>query len=459
MTVKVVVFVGVYNMQHNQIGVAEIIAFRTTRSEFVYKYPLEGLFIGTSVSHIALRLTFNDKALFDQYVANNQAIKYNDNLIDPSTGSRLYEVYFSFWPTTDMALSSLPSQLLTYQHDCEESALRTPMTYSSRFNRYLHPDKKTVSTLIPVLKYFFGHDIQLPPSIILHTSRLKGYLEKNYKKKPLEQKEHMLQIILEATQNYATAYENWCDALLAQQNAASSLFTSNSQLNKLTAITNAAKSVLFSAKQELKLDIETLLFPNGNISEASFMAELENFMTFGQPEVDSIYLPLVNKQGFAANLGLDLEPILQQIKNIADHPADFEYNLLNQNCATMIQQLLAKSVQDSNNIRLKSCFKSPWYVRLFKLPVSPAMVMQMSNSALANTEIIQANKLEIVNKPKLNLVSDSPVRCDSELLMPMPIPINLTSLYDAKVANRDVPATPHNSPKVKFKIIDMGSLT
>lgn len=384
-------------MLSNQVGYAEVISFRTTRFDPPYKYPLEGIFKGTSVSHVALKITFNNKELFDTYIAGNPNVHYNNHLVDPSNGAKLYEVYFSFWPQDGINLVNTGAELHNYIHDCEQAALGSPMTYNPRFTSYLNPDKRSISTLIPFLSYFFRDEVTLPPSIILHTTRLQN----------LTPQAHLIVAKVEA---YSKLYETWCDALLAYQNAKNAWCGSSElQIRQLKLATKKANDQLLASREQLKIDIKDLMFADQELSDAQFMQELDQFITFGSPGVDSVTLPLVHNFHGNKHFGLEIEPMLQYIKDIADNLESTDYNIASLNCATVVHNALAAGVQTCASKSLKHELTLPWYVRWLSFPVTPAMVMQQAAKAQNVSDMIRARPIHTVevHRPHLKLVADN----------------------------------------------------
>lgn len=381
-------------MHTNQIGTVEIISFRTTHKDDAYKYPFNGVLTGTSISHIALRLTFTGRDLFEKYIENNRNIAYNDELVEKNTGVKLYEVYFSFWPSTqNVALLSEPSKLYNHQHDCEISALGTPMTYSTKYARYLHPQREQISSMIPLLNYLIRDTISLPPTLMFHTTRFKNTLDTLYAQTPDAERQSIVDSIITKSKEFALKYKTWFTANVEQESYAKSIFADSNESKKLSLKEQQSQRELLICKEEFKQQIKSAIFPNSELSDNEFGEALEQFYTFGMPEIDTITLPLIGKSSDHNCQGLKLEPMLQYIANIANNPNQFQYNLINQNCATVLRDILLQGIKSCFNNQLKQAFNLPWYARWFGLPVSPAMVMYLASKMAEHPSILRVDPI------------------------------------------------------------------
>jgi hypothetical protein len=438
-------------MHPNQVGTVDLISYRTSRHDPIYKYPIEGPLTGTSISHVAMRITFSNKDLFDQYIAGNPNIPYDDQLIDPVTGTKMYEVYFSFWPaTTTITIQTADSKLFGYEHDCEQSALGTPMSYTSRFNSYLHPISKIATPEIPVLGLLFGHRISLPPTSILIPFRLKAILQQTYPNASQSQIDTLNDRVNSKTIDYAVIYDNWFRALVEQENASKTLFPSANKISVLGMKTQAAYDTLLAGKLQLKKDIRDIIFAGQNISDETFMSELEKFMCFAQPEVDTVTLPVVHRSGTENICGLELEPMLNFIKNIADNPSKYQYNLFSLNCATILRNILAKSVENCINKKLRQAFDLPWYLQL--LPVSPAELMKLANKSLNIEEMILTEQILTetdATHVKLDPLTTHHRRSRRACKLAPPAIKPILCMYENRVAANDGQLLPTNSFRMK----------
>jgi hypothetical protein len=386
-------------MKDNQVGTVDAISFRTTRKDPVYKYPIEGALTGTSISHCALRFIFNNKELFDKYIAGNPNIPYDDNLRDPVTGEPLFKVYFSFWPdSANITLQTSNSKLFPYEHDCEDAAMLTPASYKNHLSKVAAPETEVVSPSVPILDYLLQHTIVLPPPIALNKTKLKDTVMAAMQGQSQSDVAAKIADLLATAEQYSKLYDAMFDAKVAQQNASESIWTTRTQTKKLAENTALATSKLAQCNNKFKADIKEVLFPGQKISESTFLDAIETFMTIGLPEDESISLPLVLKSSTGKNYGLELEPMLQMIKDIADHPAKYKYNLFYRNCADAMMDVLNKGATSCADRKLKHAFLLPWYSRILGLPVSPAMVMQLSYKAITIEGMMRAEPIVATSK-------------------------------------------------------------
>jgi len=366
-------------------GTIEVMSYRTTRYDSDYEYPIKGVIEGGTVSHIAYEITLpatlKNRVLFDRFLANNPRIPTDDQTVDPVTGEKLLKVYFSFWPAQDQTLPvSTESKLFDHQHDSWISALGSPMSYNHRFTSYLSPVKETLAPRIPLLNYLFGYQVTMPPFLMFHEGLLKGSINRRFNDSKTEaERTTIFNEAVTKVKAYDAKYDAWFNALVTQQNAGHDLFASQASLDKLAAATDLANKALLKFTETLEDELRSTLFPGQDISREDFIEMLEEFISFGCPQVDSITMPLVES--------LDLEAILVYIKDHADNPTKYEYNLWSNNCATVILEALQLASKHCANQQLKQCFDYPWFVSLFGAPVSPAMVMKQLSKA---SDIIEA---------------------------------------------------------------------
>jgi len=336
-------------------------SYRTTRHDGDYEYPAKGVFEGGSISHVAYEITLpatlKNRVLFDKFIANNPKIPSSDEDIDPVTGQPLLKVYFSFWPAEEQTLPiTVNSKLFSHQHDSWTSALGSPMSYNHKFTTYLSPIKATLAPRIPLLNYLFGYQVTLPPFMIFHEGMLKGCLQRRLKnsKTPAEL-EAIFNVCLERLNTYADKYGAWFKALVNQQNSSHNLFASKSKLKKLAKLTKDAYDELINYTQSLEAELKQSIFPTADMTDEEFVQVLEEFISFGSPEVDNITMPLVED--------LDLELLLGFIQKVANNPDKYQYNLWSYSCATVILDMMQFCCKNSNNQALKQTFEYPWYVK------------------------------------------------------------------------------------------------
>ena len=393
-------------MKKNQTGTVDIVSYRTTRRDPVYKYPIEGAISGTSISHIGMRVVFNNQELFDRYIAGNRNIPYDDKLKDPETSEKLFEVYFSFWPNAgSIGIQTTDSKLFPYEHDCDDAAMLTPVSYNPGFTRYIRPTRETVSPNFPIINYLFAHTITLPPAIILHSFRFKLALQNALKDRSENDINAIVADVERTAEKYSQLYDAWFDATVAQQNASKSIWTSAEKTKLLADKTALADTELKACSKQLKSDIRNILFAGQNISDTTFLNAIEQFITFGMPESDSITLPLVLRSQPGKDFGLELDPMLKYIKDIADNPHKYQYNLFSLNCATILLDILDKAAQSCIDKQLRKAFALPWYAYYLPFPVSPAMVMQLAAKAEKIEGIMKAKEIVPVD-----CSCDEPVR-------------------------------------------------
>lgn len=290
----------------------EIITFRANplednRSE---KYPLEGVFKGTSVSHVALRITFKPTDLDQSYIKQLNKLNSPNKIIFHQNLQGNYELYYSFWPKEGWSTTSDSSRLNSYIDDCQVSELGSPIQYSEKGLKLLgNQDTTEVRSRISLMET----KIALPPSVVFHQTRF----EAQYKNNPNASK------ILESAQKFTQAYEKWRDGC-----------ASNIEAN----VANTKKN-LDKKEQELK----SLMFPNQNLNQAEFMLKLEPFFTFGNTERASVALPFntdVEAKHNSNIVSLELSAVIDHILEVANNPKKHKYNLFFNNCANAVYNVL-----------------------------------------------------------------------------------------------------------------------
>lgn len=350
--------------QDNHAGAVEIITFRTIRTEHPYLESLMALLRGTSTGHIAMRITFNSTELFSRYIEHNKNIHYRINT-NQSSGKKNYEVYVSFWPDGVWAPWHHSGIMQSYKYDCEQSGNYSPVEYNPKYVEYMQPLQKVIRSSLPGFKSLTPGNITLPPTFILHSSRL-GIA--------FGDKETMIpnQDIVNAAESYMKKYHAWRTAVVAEQNAKILQPDASATLESLNRSTHLSKIRMNVSRKHLKM----LMFPNDVLNDNEFQQELEKFITFGYPERDAITLPLVYDN--AETVGIELEPILAQINKLALHPKLNPYNVLTNNCANIVMNMLLRGAQNSDNYALKSALILPWLIRWCKITMTPALVLQMA---------------------------------------------------------------------------------
>lgn len=340
----------------------EVISFRTTRDDHPLLDPLDGLIKGISSGHIALRLVFEDELLFNSYIQDNKNIPYT-TYKDSKTGAQQYSVYFSFWPKENMWPAASASTLQEHRFDCQQSADYSPFNYQDSFKSYLQPLEKIVGSSLPYCKEFIQSKITLPPSVILHSSRLGIAFGDKQRMIPNQK-------IVAAAETYVKNYRFWRSCVIKEQNAEYIWGNQSENYALFKKFSLLAKILMLSTQRDLK----NLMFPNIKLSNADFMHKLEPFITFGYPERDVVQIPLVYENSNEA--GLQIEPMLQYIKHVADNPEKYPYNVLRTNCASTIYNLLWHGAENSKHPAVKEEFILPWYIRWLGITITPTLIMQ-----------------------------------------------------------------------------------
>jgi hypothetical protein len=359
------------------IGSVELITFRTTRNHHPYIIPLSAIAQGISSGHISLRLKFSDTDLFNQYIKDNNKIPHKIK-INAQTGEYEYEVYVSFWPHGEYAPWTESSKLEDYKTDCEISASYSPVEYSPEVVERFQPMQRAVSSSLPVLRELFSSVIQLPPTIILHTSRLGMAFGDQQNLIPN-------QAVMDAAERFCVRYHDWKAAGVLEHNFKLLHETNANQMAAYKRTTKIALHRLQISQRQLK----ELMFPGQELSSSEFLDKLEPFVTFGYPERDSILLPISNYDDTA---GLELEPMLAYIKHIADNPKEHPYHVLRTNCSQIIMDIIWHGGKDCKYHKVREEFQLPWYVRNLGFSLTPSLVMQ-------HVVNIQSIMTEINGKP------------------------------------------------------------
>lgn len=271
----------------------EVITFRTTRSDHPYWFPIEALLKGTSVGHIALRFKFSNHELYNKYIRDvveipKKVTKYG------------YEVYFSFWPHEQH------SKLENHQFDCETSANYSPFEYAAKYKQYLDPPHKILKSYLPLFDKLSYSVATLPPALIIHLTPLK----------------HVYGIrAFNLACLYAKFYDKWRRATVAEQNVEIVYTITSEKLKQIKKYTNIVNTCLIIVKMILKQAV-----PN-----------LEDFLTYGSPEVDKVALPLSDDE---------LERMLDFVRHVAKNPDQYPYNILRTNCAYISLRTLMHGFYD-----------------------------------------------------------------------------------------------------------------
>jgi len=423
-------------MHPNQIGTAEVISFRTTRFDPAFKYPVEGVLTGTSISHIALRVTFVQNAttqqLFAKYIDNNPNIIYDDKLIDPVSKQKMYEIYFSFWPDTSIiGLQTTPNKLLSYEHDCDDAALGSPMTYNPRYAKYFNFGslRETVSPVQPVFGNLFNYQISASLPTIFHEVRLRNALHND----------PGIDTVVASVATYCRLYDRWYEVRIAQNNAQKSCANNKAKLNNINSAVETARQALAAQRKRVRTEFKAILFDGDKISYATLMDQLEQYLTIGREELDSISLPIVHQLCSSKNCGLELEPMLAYIQTVANNPQKYTYNVLTFNCADAVLQVLANGASACKHNLLQKAFRLPFYLRL--IPTTPAMVMQMANSALKIESVIHTQAINCRTDEEFCKPRSKPtayytlIKRKPSFLLNAPTPHPMLALYASKVAS------------------------
>jgi len=316
---------------NGHVGNLELITFRVTRYDYEYIKPISAYLSNLSVGHVALRLNFNSPALYNKYIKGHPNIPHTVN--DDEC-----EVYFSFWPDVNGRWSER-GVLRSYLFDCEQSASYSPMEYE-----YKH--------LQPIERTTFWGTVTLPPTIILHTSRLGvafGTLQNPNRK------------IMQAAENFALMYRAWREQIIHAE------YEPDNPLQQQKIID------LLAILNESSYRLKSFMYPAQKMTNAEFMQKLKPFVTIGYPERDCLTLPVVENGTYA---GLYLEPMLAFIRDLADHPEQHPYNVLDTNCALKTLHILWLGGKDSPHIDMQNEFMLPWYVR-WGATLTPTFVIQL----------------------------------------------------------------------------------
>jgi hypothetical protein len=350
------------------LGIVEIITFRATRDEHPYIDSLFALLRGTSTGHIALRLRFSDTELYNKYVRNNDKLPHRIYL-DPMDHKPVYEVYVSFWPNGSWTPWHHVSTLKSYHFDCEQSAGYSAFEYDLKMSEYLKPIKRLVVSQIPGLNYLGYSTITLPPSIIMHTSRLGIAFGDKATMIPNA-------AIMAKAEAYAKCYRAWRGAVVNEENLRISQPDNLDLHTECAQHTQNLNSQLIESQNELC----TAMYPNEILTSEEFYTKIEPFVTYGYPERDIISLPL-SKQNNTP--GLEIEPMLMYISNILKYPNSFPYHVLGNNCARIIYEILWQGCKYSQFKQLTKILLLPWFIRLLKLTITPAFLIRR----LANLQV------------------------------------------------------------------------
>lgn len=396
------------------IGNAKIITFRTTRDDSVYGTPLSAIASGISTGHVALLLTFNDRELFERYIARNDKIPHAVK-IDPLTQEEYFEVYVSFWPQNQAGLYSDHSTLKTYEHDAESSAMNSPFVYSEEWLSFedpqpvaapeltdaqlaeliapltleaqelrrvreliqksqmkaplsLNPLQKIVAPKIPLLRQCRKSVITLGPMMIVHTSRLTNAYTAE---------------IAAVVAAYAKFYNEWCEAEVEVQNQAIELGAEHIMVKRYRQMVHALRTRMRMAE----FNLMHIIFPDEALTHDQFMQRMEPFITVGAPERDAIAFPIVRDFDDATTRGLKLEPMLQYICEVADNPHVHQYHVLKLNCAAVTYNTLWAGAKHSPDTELRKYLSLAWYVNMLNLTLTPTMIIQ--NAAKAERALVK----------------------------------------------------------------------
>jgi len=395
------------------IGSAKIITFRTTRHDSAYGMPILGIASGVSTGHIALLLTFTDQELFNKYIANNKKIPHSIK-INPETQQEYYEVYVSFWPKNQAGIFSDHSELRTYEYDVETSAFNSPFVYNeeifanaiqepntvqelsteqladmikpltleaNELRRVrdllqqsqkkaplsLNPIEKKVKAPIPLLQTEPSGKITLGPVMVVHTSSLKNKFGEQ---------------IMPYVEEYAKHYTEWREMEVLAHNYKID-FGSKHQFTQMYA--SIARAYKIRA-QIVEINLKHQMFPDQYLSHEEFIQKLEPYVTIGAPERDSVGIPIV-RDLTADSMGLELEPMLQYIVEIANNPDVHQYHVLKLNCAAVTYNTLWAGAKRTTDAQLKQYLALAWYVNVLGLTLTPSMIIQ--NAATAEQTIAQ----------------------------------------------------------------------
>ncbi len=347
----------------NNLGTVEIITFRATRHEHPYFESILGLIRGTSSGHIALRINFNDQELFNKYIRNNINIPHRI-ILDPITKKEIYQVYVSFWPDGSWTPWHNDSTLKTYLFDCEQSASYSSIDYDPARAAYFNPLQRVTNSSIPPLKMLGNTVISLPPTIIMHTSRLGAAFGDNN----LASSSTSL-VVVAAAENFSRKYTAWRTAIVAEQNTKTLFPKNNSMFSSQTKLTSIAKARMLNSQKKLC----AAMYPTEQISSDEFINRLDPFVTFGYPERDTVSLPL-SKRGNVT--GIELEPMLSYINTIATYSNKFPYHVLGNNCARVIYKILWQGCKYAETKQLQKVLVLPWLMHRFRVTLTPAFAIR-----------------------------------------------------------------------------------
>lgn len=368
---------------NDDVGSLNVITFRADRREHPYFESIMSLLRGTSSGHIAIKLQFYNEQLFKKYIENNSAIHYNIQT-DPKTSRKIFEIYVSFWPKGNWVPWGDFGIMKPYKFDCEQSGNYCPVSYNQKFADYLQPLQKYTKSSLPFFNQLPCSVISLPPTIILHSTRLgMAYGDK----------QAMIpnQDIIKAAESYTKKYHAWRVSLIAEQNAKIRFNGTAENLAGLARQTTLARIRMSASQKNLK----GLISPNEALNDDQFYKKLENFITFGHPERDSITLPLTSSN--SDKPGLELEPILAFIKKLANHPELFPYNVFSTNCARLILDLLWQGCKNSSFKTLHREFILPWFIRWFNITITPALIIRYAHRIQNNIIALTTKALDTTN--------------------------------------------------------------
>lgn len=406
----------------NNAGVVEIITFRAQRTEHPYIESLKALLRGTSTGHVALRITFYNRNLYEMYIANNKGI-CSRTYTEPNTNKIMYEVYLSFWPEGTWAPWHHLGDMRSYNYDCVQSGNFSGVEYSERGKEYIQPLQRYARSSLPVFKNLSPTIISLPPTIILHSSRLGLAFGDTKNMQPNID-------IVNAAESFTKKYHTWRAAMVHQHNAT---ITNPDDINLLQKL-NRDVSITQARMKISKKHLKNLMFPNKTLDDDEFTQELEPFISFGYTERDKVSLPLVYNG--KATAGIEVEPLLQYIRSIALNHAAFPYHVLFNNCANIVWKALHSGTKKTFFSELKNHFLLPWFVRWFNFTITPTLVLHLAMKIQTTIEKIRTqqakNSLAIlgeVNQPRIL------VRRNAEYGLNTPITTLNFSKYSSKVAD------------------------
>jgi hypothetical protein len=409
----------------SNLGIVEIITFRATRYEHPYLDSILALLWGSSTGHIALRLTFNDTELYNKYVHNNDKLPHRMYL-DPKDHKPVYEVYVSFWPNGSWAPRHHISTLKSYRFDCEQSASYTDFDYDLKMSEYLKPIKRLVVSPFPGLGSLGHSFITLPPSIIVHTSRLgiafgdKATMTPNVN-------------IIEKAEAYAKCYHAWRGALVNEENLKQYQPNNLDLHTEYAQYTKSLNSRLIKSQNQLC----TAMYPNQILTSEEFYTRIEPFVTYGSTERDLVSLPL-SKQGNTP--GVEIEPMLSYISTISKNPNNFPYNVLGNNCARIIYEILWQGCKYSKFKQLPKLLLLPWFIRLFRLTITPAFMMRhLANLQTALESLKSENQVKVT--PSTSIITERFTKSKVDLCVELKPKNLIFSKQHSYTEDEDIPTT------------------